>query len=112
LAVWEGCLTAASATGTNYDTGNIVDGTVALGAKCAVGFGDLINIGTGYNDVWASSFWKALTVGEKGDHNLDTVVTAETWATAQVKALKGGQSSGYDSCRWAGDATIKVVPAH
>jgi len=115
LAVWEGCVTAKSnpnPADTEDNFGNLVDGTVALGAKCSVGFNGLISIGPGTNDVWATNFWQALTVGEGGNHSPDAVSAAILYANTQVKLRNQNNFDGYDSCRWAGDATIKIAPVH
>ena len=109
LAVWEGCLTA-SATGSGYDTGNLTDGTVALGAKCAVGFTGLITISNNDYKVWATSFWKALTVGESGNGNVDTVVRAKDYANTQVSIIDPG-SNGYSTCYIAGNNALTIKPA-
>ena len=113
LAVWEGCLTAASATGSGYDTGNITDGTVAFGAQCAVGFTGTITYASGSNSdyrIWATSFWKALTVGEVGNGNVDTVDAAQVYANKQVNAIDK-VSPGYDTCHVAGNRALKIKPA-
>jgi len=125
LAVWEGCFTALTASDPSNNFGNLVDGTVAKGAKCAVGFtnfiylNDTLTDGTGSRvqvypyQIWAGSFWQALSQGQTANGSPNgnplNVGLAVIYANQQVKA-RCGNYEGYDSCRPAGDSTTKIVP--
>ena len=119
IAVWEGCYTAYSVQGQGniWDAGNLPDGTVALGARCAIGFNSVINYGTGSTSahaIWANSFWQALTFGRndpitnKPDGKPTNVTFAVNYATDQIGLTDPGNKGGYGSCRIAGDATTTV----
>jgi len=119
LAVWEGCVTGVSSTDNlhpEYHFGNLVDGTVAYGAKCSVGFTRFITISGSTDNVWAASFWQALTLGRtsqitgKPDKVPVMVSVAVTYANEQVRQ-QNNTYEGYDSCRIGGDTTIVVAPA-
>lgn len=101
-----------SSSDLDYNFGNLTDGTVARGAKCSVGFDDLIVISSSLYNVWATNFWHAVTVGEPGKNSPDTVQPAMTYALAQVRAhTRTGTPEGYETCRAAGDINLIIVPA-
>ena len=120
LAVWEGCVTGKSSTDNlhpEFQFGNLVDGSVAYGAKCSVGFTGFITISGTTDNVWATSFWQALTLGRtsqitgKPDKVPVMVSVAVTYANEQVRQQNNNAYEGYDSCRIGGDTTIVVAPA-
>lgn len=93
---------------SQYRTGNLADGTVALGAQCSVGFRGLISIGGGTYDTWVDSFWKALMVGQSLVTAPDNVDRALEYARQKVNAID--PSSGYDNSDVAGNRYLQVVP--
>jgi len=121
LAVWEGCFTALTASDPGSNFGNLVDGTVAKGAKCAVGFTGFIYL-TDHDqngvanypyEIWAGNFWQALSQGKTAgvlpDGNPRNVGDAIGYANTQV-LNQCRKSEGFDSFRAAGDITIKIAP--
>jgi len=122
LAVWEGCFTALTASDPSNNFGNLVDGTVAKGARCAVGFTGFIYLADSDQngvanypyEIWAGNFWQALSQGQTSNGlpngNPMNVSQAFVYANQQVIA-RCHQSEGYDTCRPAGDAATKIVPA-
>ena len=121
LAVWEGCYTALTASDPSNNFGNLVDGTVAKGAKCAVGFTGFIyltdhdqnNVFIYPYEIWAGNFWQALSQGKTSgvlpDGNPRNVGDAIGYANTQV-LNQCRKSEGFDSFRAAGDITIKIAP--
>ena len=98
FACYGGCNTCA----TRDVSSNLLDATIAKGAKCAMGFRDEL-----WGDEHASLFWSDFWQYAANYDSCD-VLTAAAWASQDV-ALRLGSAGGFDSFEVRNP--VKLMPA-